>query len=79
MKSVIHRSIFLGLVVIVSTFVIMALVSGQPRGRRGPDKAPKVGSKAPEFALRTVAGDSVVQLADLHIDKPAVLFFGSYT
>ena len=77
MKSVVHRSTFLGLTVIVSTFVIVAVVSGQPRGRRGPDKAPKVGSKAPEFALKTVAGDSVVHLADLHSDKPAVLFFGS--
>ena len=69
----------LGLTLVVSTFVIIAVVSGQQRGRRGPDKAPKVGSEAPEFALKTVVGDSVVQLADLHHDKPAVLFFGSYT
>lgn len=38
-----------------------------------------VGDQAPDFALRTLHGDRVIQLSDEYRSKPVVLVFGSYT
>lgn len=43
------------------------------------DAAPAVGSNAPNFKLKTMAGDKEVELASFKGKKPVVLVFGSYT
>lgn len=40
--------------------------------------APKYGDRAPGFALIDVDSGSTVTLTELRLDKPVVLFFGSY-
>lgn len=54
------------------------------QGRRGPDRAPKVGTLAPDFALQSLdakgnASKEKVKLSELCKTKPVVLIFGSYT
>jgi hypothetical protein len=53
------------------------------QGRR-PDRAPKVGSLAPDFALHRLdakgkASKEKVKLSEVCKAKPVVLVFGSYT
>lgn len=45
---------------------------------RAPDKL-KVGDRAPDFALKTLAGKKTVRLSSFEGRKPVVLVFGSYT
>jgi len=82
----------LGLVVALDS---SAQDGGKPgRGRgRGPDNAPKVGAKAPDFTLKeldvekgvprkdpTTEKDVEVKLSDVwKAGKPVALIFGSYT
>jgi hypothetical protein len=54
------------------------------RGSRGPDKAPKVGAKAPDFLLHrlTAKGKKSKQTVKLSLackKRPVALVFGSYT
>ncbi len=51
--------------------------SGQRR--RGPDKAPKIGSKAPDFHLKVLKSKKKVKLSQFKGKKPVALIFGSYT
>ncbi len=63
----------------------VAAVEAQPagkmrgKGRRGPDKAPKVGDDAPNFKLKSLDGKRETELATFKGEKPVVLIFGSYT
>ena len=38
-----------------------------------------VGDQAPDFALRSLHGDGVIQLSSEYRSKPVALVFGSYT
>lgn len=59
---------------------LATLVWAQDRGNRGPDKAPKVGDKAPDFKLKTLGDpDKEVKLSSFAGKAPVVLIFGSYT
>ena len=54
------------------------------QGRRGADKAPAKGSKAPDLELKTLAKDKTptkktVKLSEKWAKKPVALIFGSYT
>ena len=55
--------------------------SSEAQGQRSrkPDKAPKVGQKAPDFTLKSLDGKSKTKLSNFRGKKPVVLFFGSYT
>ena len=53
---------------------------GGPRGQRGDDGSALVkGEVAPDFALKSLDGESETKLSDFRGKKPVVLFFGSYT
>ena len=53
---------------------------GGPRGKRGDDGTALVkGEVAPDFALKSLDGESETKLSDFRGKKPVVLFFGSYT
>lgn len=70
------------MMLVATLFVTMgaAEVENQKRGKRGPDKAPKVGDDAPAFKLKRNDDDSKeVELASFKGKKPVVLIFGSYT
>ncbi len=43
------------------------------------DAAPAVGTRAPNFKLKTMGGDKEIELASFKGNKPVVLVFGSYT
>jgi len=43
------------------------------------DGAPQVGAEAPDFKLKRLDSDEVVELAVFEGKKPVVLVFGSYT
>ena len=47
--------------------------------RAGNDSAPKVGSDAPNFKLKSLDGKSETELATFQGKRPVVLYFGSYT
>ncbi len=48
--------------------------------RNRVDRAPEVGSEAPDFELATLADPEVlVQLSSFVGEKPVILIFGSYT
>lgn len=54
------------------------------RARRGPDRAPAKGKKAPDFSLHRLKADGTkskqkVKLSELCKKKPVALVFGSYT
>jgi len=50
------------------------------RGKRGDDGNALVkGEVAPDFALKSLDGESETKLSDFRGKKPVVLFFGSYT
>ena len=49
------------------------------RRNRGPDRAPTVGTAAPEFEIHRLDSRETVALADARRDRPVVLIFGSYT
>ena len=43
------------------------------------EESVKQGQPAPDFRLRTLAGDRVVQLSEEYRQRPVALIFGSYT
>jgi len=47
--------------------------------RSRKDNVPKVGSKAPDFKLKTADGKKTVKLSGFRGKKPVVLVFGSFT
>ena len=54
------------------------------QGGRGPDRAPAVGSKAPDLALHRLEADGTqsketVKLSEVCQKQPVALVFGSYT
>jgi hypothetical protein len=56
------------------------LLKGLLCGELGsPFEGPRVGQRAPDFALRTVDGKETIRLADYRGKKPVVLIFGSFT
>jgi hypothetical protein len=56
------------------------LVRGLYSGELGSiHEGPKVGAKAPDFALKTLDGKGTVRLSDLIGPKPVVLVFGNFT
>lgn len=63
--------------------LFVAVGPSQAQGRRGVDRAPKVGTKAPDFALHRLdakgASKEKVKLSELLKTKPVALVFGSYT
>ncbi|MBL4845877.1 MAG: hypothetical protein JKY65_10145 [Planctomycetes bacterium] len=64
--------------------VILLTAPAIAQGRRGPDKAPKVGAKAPDFVLHrlTAKGEKSkekVKLSEVCKKRPVALVFGSYT
>ncbi len=69
-----------------SLCLLLTLLQAGPataQGRRA-DRAPKVGSLAPDFALHRLdakgqASKETVKLSQLCQTKPVVLVFGSYT
>ncbi|MDG2014642.1 MAG: hypothetical protein P8J33_14135 [Pirellulaceae bacterium] len=50
----------------------------QSRNRNQPAGL-KVGEAAPNFTLKSLDGKTETELAALIVDKPVILFFGSYT
>jgi hypothetical protein len=66
-----------------AALLLFAVASGTAQdrpGRRGEDKAPKVGDKAPDFKLKTLGDpDKEVKLSEFAGKSPVVLVFGSYT
>lgn len=47
--------------------------------RRMARRAPRVGDRAPDFALKSLDGSQTVTRTKYHPDKPLVLVFGSFT
>ena len=41
--------------------------------------APAVGAVAPDFTLKTVDGSTSITRSKVHLDRPLVLVFGSFT
>tara|TARA_R110002072_G_C7876900_1_gene527688 strand:- start:715 stop:936 length:222 start_codon:yes stop_codon:yes gene_type:complete len=69
-----------------SLCLLLTLFLGGPAAAQGRrvDRAPQVGSLAPDFALHRLdakgqASKETVKLSELCKTKPVVLVFGSYT
>ena len=43
------------------------------------ERAPRVGDRAPDFALAPLGGGELVRLSSFRGDRPVALIFGSYT
>lgn len=52
---------------------------GKQSRKRNQPAGLKVGEVAPNFRLRSLDGKTETELAALIVDKPVILFFGSYT
>jgi hypothetical protein len=67
---------------LIAILAALILAQDRPGDKKGkpPDRAPKVGSEAPNFKLKTLgAPDTEVELSSFKDKKPVVLIFGSYT
>ena len=66
-----------------AALLVAASSDASAQGRRGRgrriDKSPKVGTKAPDFKLKTLDGKKTVKLSEFKGKQPVALVFGSYT
>ena len=65
--------------VLVLVAVLLTYGAAFGQRRRGSDKAPKIGSKAPDFQLKVLNSKKKVKLSQFKGKKPVALIFGSYT
>lgn len=66
----------------IAVLTVLIMAQDKPGDKRGkpPDRAPKAGSEAPNFKLKTLGDpDQEVELKSFKDKKPVVLIFGSYT
>lgn len=64
---------------ILSSEELEAMGERMRRRRQREEDAPKVGTEAPDFTLKSLDDKSEFHLATYRDKKPVVLFFGSYT